>query len=135
MEKKEMDAGQLYGRGIAFPPHIGPDGKWAYSEGPDNIRDSIKIILFTEFNERLMLGSFGAGLRSFLFEPNTVSTHRMIQERVKNALALWEPRIAVQSIEVEIDANDGQRAIITIEYTLVSTQVAGQVSMAVDLTG
>ena len=29
-----------------------------------------------------MLPSFGAGLRSFLFEPNIPATHRLIEERI-----------------------------------------------------
>ena len=43
-----MDGGQLYGRGMSFPPRVGPDGRIAWSEGETNIRESIQIILLTE---------------------------------------------------------------------------------------
>src|SRR5207244_5141326 len=69
-----MDGGQLYGRGMAFPPRVGPDGRVAWSEGEVNIREAIQIILKTEERERLNLPAFGGGLRKFLFEPNTVTT-------------------------------------------------------------
>ena len=42
-----MDSGKLLGRGIAFPPHLGPEGRWSWSSGPDNIRDAIEVILLT----------------------------------------------------------------------------------------
>lgn len=128
-----MDTGRLLGRSIAFPPRIGPDGRWAWSAGDANIRESIRIILLTETGERLMLETFGAGLRQFLFEPNTASTRRLIQQRVTDALALWEPRIAIQQVRVEEDPADQQAAIVTIEYRLVSTQAAGREAFAVRL--
>jgi phage baseplate assembly protein W len=73
-----MDKGRLFGRGISFPPRVGPDGRVVWSEGETNIRESIQVILLTEQNERLMLPDFGGGLGMFLFEPNAVATRRQI---------------------------------------------------------
>ena len=39
-----LDPGQLLGRGIAFPPRVGPDGRIAWSAGEDNIRDAIREV-------------------------------------------------------------------------------------------
>jgi phage baseplate assembly protein W len=128
-----MDGGQLYGRGMAFPPHVGPDGRMAWSEGDVNIREAIQIILETEPKERINMPSFGGGLREFLFEPNTVATRFRIQDRITKALAFWEPRITVTSVTVEADPSDDQSAIATIEYRLVATQVSGTVSLRVKL--
>lgn len=130
-----MDVGQLFGRGIAFPPRIGADGRMAWSEGPQNIRESIQIILQTEVKERLMLPSFGAGLGRFLFEPNTTASRRLIREQVENALRLWEPRIRLQAVNVEADTNDPQQVIITLEYGLVSTGAAERLALTVNLGG
>src|SRR5215472_944409 len=101
-----MDQGRIFGRGIAFPPRIGGDGRWQWSEGENNVRDSIRIILQTEQRERLMLARFGGGLRSFLFEPNTVATRHQIGERISRALAQWEPRLTVEDVTVEADRLD-----------------------------
>ena len=49
------------------------------------------------------------------------------------ALARWEPRVAVQSIEVEPDPADPQAAIATITYRLVATQSVERVSLTVTL--
>src|SRR5881394_3920291 len=101
-----MDVGGILGRGISFPPRVGADGRIAWSEGEDNIRDAIRIILGTERNERLRLPEFGAGLERYLFEPNTVATRHQLQERILRALAAWEPRIAVESVDVDEDPDD-----------------------------
>jgi phage baseplate assembly protein W len=128
-----IDAGQLLGRGIAFPPRLGADGRVAFSEGDENIRDSIRVILQTDRGERLRLGQFGAGLNRMLFEPNVVATHRQLQERIVNALAAWEPRIAVEAVTVEPDPRDAGAAIATIHYTLVATQAGGQLTVGLEL--
>ncbi|HYT65467.1 MAG TPA: GPW/gp25 family protein [Vicinamibacterales bacterium] len=130
-----MDAGRIYGRGIAFPPHVAADGRMAWSEGETNIREAIEIILKTEERERLNLPTFGAGLRKFLFEPNTVSTRHQIADRIQRALQLWEPRITVSTVNVEEDAVDPQSAVATIHYQLVATRAAGDVSVRVALAG
>lgn len=128
-----MDKGLLFGRGISFPPRVGPDGRVVRSEGETNIRESIRVILLTEQNERLMLPDFGGGLGLFLFEPNTVATRRQIQERIVSALTRWEQRIVIQSVDVEADPTDPQAAIATISYKLVATQAQERVSLNVTL--
>jgi phage baseplate assembly protein W len=130
-----MDTGRVLGRGIAFPPQVGPDGRVSWSAGETNIRESITIILRTERRERLRLPEFGGGLSLFLFEPNTVSTRRLIQDRITKEIALWEPRIVVETVTVEPDPNDRQVAIATITYRLVATQVRERVSLTVPLAG
>ena len=59
-----MDEGQIYGRGLAFPPHVGADGRLAWSDGEANIREGIEIVLKTEEKERINLPAFGAGATS-----------------------------------------------------------------------
>ncbi|MBO0792917.1 MAG: GPW/gp25 family protein [Ktedonobacteraceae bacterium] len=130
-----VDAGKLFGRGIGFPPRIGPDGRIAWSEGEDNVREAIRIILLTDPGERLMLPDFGGNLGRFLFEPNTVTTRHLISERINRALTQWEPRILVESVDVEPDPDDPQAAIATIIYKLVTTQARERVSLNVTLNG
>lgn len=125
--------GSLFGRGISFPPRVDANGQVAWSEGTQNIREAIQVILLTEIGERLMLTDFGAGLKHFLFEPNTVETRRLIEERITQALEQWEPRIKLQEINVAEDANDPQQAIATINYKLIATQQTESVSVQLNL--
>jgi phage baseplate assembly protein W len=130
-----IDAGKIFGRGIGFPPRVGPDGRIAWSEGETNVREAIRIILMTEQRERLRLPEFGGGLSSYLFEPNTVTTRHLIQDRIATALEQWEPRIRVESIAVEPDATDPQSATATITYKLVATQARESLRLSVTLGG
>lgn len=130
-----MDAGQLYGKGIGFPPRIGGDGRVVWSSGEANVRESIRIILMTEPGERLRLPGFGGGLRGFLFEPNTLSTRHLISERIKKVLTDWEPRIRIESVSVDTVADDQQSAVATVIYKLIATQVQEQVSLNIQFIG
>ena len=128
-----MNAGQLFGRGISFPPRVGPDGRVAWSEGETNVRESIRVILMTEQPERLRNPKFGGSLGRFLFEANTVSTRRLIEDRITRELNQWEPRIQVESVNVDPDPVDPQGAIATITYKLVATEATERISVGVSL--
>ncbi|WP_437716980.1 GPW/gp25 family protein [Sorangium sp. So ce448] len=130
-----MDAGKLYGRGISFPPRVGEDGRVAWSAGEENIRDAIRVILLTEPGERLLRPDFGAGLRRFLFEPNTVTTRRAIEDAITVALKDWEARIAVESVTVEEEPDDPRAVLATVTYRLVATSAVERVSLSVGVAG
>jgi phage baseplate assembly protein W len=129
------DGGRLLGRGISFPPRVGSDGRVAWSEGEANVEDAIRVILQTDRNERLRLPEFGAGLKRYLFEPNTVATRHQLEGRILRALAAWEPRIVVDTVDVDEDPDDPEGAIATIRYKLVATQAPQRLTLAVTLAG
>ena len=130
-----MDNRRIFGQGMAFPPRVGPDGRMAWSVGETNVHESIRIILSTDPGERLRLPAFGAGLRRFLFEPNTLATHTLIKQAIGEALKRWEPRIQLESVEVVADDLDTETAIATLTYRLVATQVQERLSVAVSVQG
>lgn len=129
-----LDEGRGLGKGISFPPRIGPDGRFAWSTGSQNVRECVRVILLTELEERVMLPEFGGGLKSFLFQPNVLATHRVMQDRVESALARWEPRLEVEEVSVEPDPADIDAALVTVRYRLVATEQAEGVTVAVRLT-
>lgn len=123
--------GALLGRGIAFPPRVGADGRVRWSEGEANIREGIELVLRTDRNSRLRLPEFGGGLSRYLFEPNTPATHHSLADSIRRALDAWEPRIAVQAVEVVEDPSDREAAVATVLYKLVATQSTERVSLSV----
>jgi len=127
------NAGKVFGRGISFPPRVGADGRVAWSEGETNVRESIRVILLTEQPERLRTPNFGGSLGRYLFEPNTVATRRSIQDRITKELAQWEPRIRVESVNVDADKDDPTAAVAVITYKLIATQTVERVSLSVTL--
>lgn len=122
-----------FGKSLGFPPRIGSDGRMRWSEGETNIRESIRVVLSTDKDERIALPDFGAGLMRFLFEPNTTATHARITDSIVTALARWEPRIAVESVDVAEDPDDGASAIATISYRLVATGARESTSVSVPI--
>lgn len=134
-EKIMTREGDLYGRSMSFPPRVDANGRFAWSEGTRNVHESIKIILLTEAGERLMLPEFGAGLKRFLYEPNTVATRHLIEEQITRSLEQWEPRIQIQEVNVEADPSDDRKAIATLRYNLVATQQTESVTLHVALGG
>jgi Bacteriophage baseplate protein W len=130
-----MDAGALIGRGMSFPPRVGPDGRIAWSQGEANVRESIQVILSTERLERVMLPDFGGGLGAYLFEPNSAATRHRLAEAIAAALADWEPRIAVEGVAVDEDPADPQSVVAAISYRLVATQARERLRLALTLAG
>ena len=125
----------IFGQGLSFPPRVGADGRLAWSEGEENVRESIRVILLTELGERLLRPDFGCGLRRFLFEPNTVTTRALIREAIANAIKAREPRVAVEAVTVESDAEDARLVAVEILFRLVATQAAGRVGLTLQLEG
>jgi uncharacterized protein len=122
-----------FGKGMAFPPRVGANGRVVWSEGEANIREAIGVILKTSKRERVRLADFGAGLGRFLFEPNNAATHARISREIDAALRQWEPRIALEHVEVVADAADLEVALATITYRLVATGAAERIAVSVPL--
>ena len=122
-----------FGKSLGFPPRIGSDGRMRWSEGETNIRESIRVVLSTDKEERIALPDFGAGLLRFLFEPNTTATHARIADAIANALSRWEPRLTVESVDVVEDPDDSASAVATIGYRLVATGARESTSVSVPI--
>jgi len=125
----------LFGEGLSFPPRVGADGRLAWSAGDENVRESIRVILLTEPGERVMRGEFGCGLKRFLFEPNTATTRQLIRERVTRAIGRWEPRVAVEAVEVEPDGSDPRVVNVQISFRLVASGALARMGLTLQLEG
>ena len=123
----------IFGRSMSFPPRVGADGRFVWSDGEQNIRESITVILKTEPAERVGVTDFGAGLGRFLFEPNNVATHARVRDAIQRALETWEQRIDVDAVDVAADPIDPELAIATITYRLVATSDRERFSLSIPL--
>jgi uncharacterized protein len=123
------------GTGVAFP--FVPDpvtGSLGWSSGAALVRQSIRLILETGLTERVMRPTFGAGLRSYLMDPNTPATRAQIALDVQAALQAWEPRITVTSVDVA-PGDDPAEAVITVEYVHVRDLSPGSFTATVPTSG
>ncbi|MFT3971745.1 MAG: GPW/gp25 family protein [Micropruina sp.] len=92
------------GTGVRLPflPAAG-DGSLDWLGGLDLIRQSVSTILDTEPGERIMLPSFGCGLRRYLMAPNNTTTRTAMAADIRAALETWEPRIQLTNVAVTPD--------------------------------
>ena len=91
-------------------------GKLRWASYDDKVEQAIGIILLTGKGERVMLPQFGAGLRNYVFEPNSPATHRGLEREVRAALIDWEPRINLTSVTAR--AGD-QTNLVLIEIDFI----------------
>ncbi len=113
------------GQGLAIP--LLPDRvtrSLPVVAGADKVAQAIIIILETEPGERLMRPDFGAGLRRYLMQPNTVATRKLLQREVEAALTRWEPRITLRRVEVSA-GEDPALVLIAIDYVHQRDQSPG----------
>jgi hypothetical protein len=107
------------GIGWAFP--VKPaGGRLRFAKYEDDVEQAIQIILLTSRGERVMLPEFGAGLRDFVFEPNSTPTRARIAEVVRKALVDWEPRINLERVEVTA-GDENNVVLIHIDYVVRAT--------------
>lgn len=98
------------------PPESGTGHQgFALIEGLELVRQSIATILDTEPGERIMLPTFGCGLRRYLMEPNTLTTRTAMRQDITSALEQWEPRIRLTNVAVTPD-EDPSLVWIEISY-------------------
>lgn len=108
------------GIGWSFP--VKPvGGRLQFARYEEDIEQAIQIILLTARQERPMVPEFGAGMRNFVFEPNSARTHRAIEEAVRKSLIDWEPRINLERVEVTPDQQEPNRLLIHVDYVARAT--------------
>ena len=97
-----MNAEELYGRGLSFPLQLGPTGGISESAGVRKVEEAIRIILGTQYGERVMRPTFGCNLRSLVFAPNNTATANLARYYVEEGLKQWEPRtLTIRSYAAE----------------------------------
>jgi phage baseplate assembly protein W len=111
------------GVGWAFP--VKPlAGRLRYARYEDDIEQAIQIVLLTSYGERVMLQEFGAGMRNYVFEPNSAATRARIGETVRKALLDWEPRITLERVEVTPGEEAPNLVLIHVDYVVRATNTA-----------
>ena len=110
------------GRGWSFPPAFYAGGAdVAMVSGEQDISQSLKIILSTSLNERIMHADFGCELSQYLFEEIDQSMVNGLRGVVSDAILNHEPRIRVEEIEIRDSAAESGLLIISIDYLVRST--------------
>ncbi|MDO7854086.1 GPW/gp25 family protein [Hymenobacter convexus] len=107
------------GRGWGFPPRFFASGaEVEMVAGPDDIRESLHVLLHTALGERPMAASYGCDLLQFMFEE--VDQHLMtgLREVISQAILLHESRIVLDGVEVQRSRTDAGLLLVDIAYTV-----------------
>lgn len=110
---------EFLGRGWKFPIEIGHDGAFTLSQGNEDIQEAILMILKTAKGERPMEPEFGCNIHAYVFEVINQSTIMRMQEEIRIALLLYEPRIEV--LEISHEYKESGMLLFTIDYRVIST--------------
>jgi phage baseplate assembly protein W len=83
------------------------------------VKQSVLNILLTNKGERPFLPTFGANIRSHLFENIDSVTSSLIEEDITFALRNFEPRVRVLSVNVE-EQPERNAVNITLDVEIIS---------------
>jgi phage baseplate assembly protein W len=119
--------------GWPFLPRPDADGRIAFPNLAESIRQNLQVILSTRPGEQLMRPGYGAGLVDFIGQSDTTTTRKEIYDRVLEGIGRWETRIDVS--RVDIDALPGRSGQLRVEvaYTIRRTGEGRALGLNLDL--
>jgi len=116
-----LPARNLYGPILPRDEGLPNPQTWNYNLDADLrvLASNIKMLLITAKGERIMSPDYGTNLKRIIFELNVASVEGILQQEIAQAVARWEPRVTLQSLVVERDAN---RRLVTVRAVFLSRQ-------------
>jgi len=110
------------GIGWSFPPAFdSPQSTVVMVTEEEDVMQSLRILLGTRPGERVMQPGFGCNLDIMLFEPITTTLIAFVKELIQTAILYYEPRIELDSININtVEVHDGL-ILIELNYTIRST--------------
>ena len=112
---------EFIGKGWQFPILPGPTGGLGWSDGDDNVEQSLRLLLLTRIGERVMRGGFGSRLGDLVFRPGSAQNLRAIEREVSRVILASEPRAEVLGVTAEADTVDATRIIVSLSYRVRRT--------------
>jgi len=99
---------------------------------------AIKTSIITLFNtlpgQNLLNPDYGLNLMQFLFLPASNTVGRSIGERILKNITIYEPRVKVQNIDVQVNP-DEQMYTITLSMLMPSLNKTVKIDGTLDKTG
>jgi phage baseplate assembly protein W len=89
----------------------------------DEIKQSVKTILLTNYGERKFREDVAGNLNSLLFELLDPITLIKLQRSIAYALNAYEPRITVTDIQIDTQNMNKNELGVTIYYVINNSQV------------
>jgi hypothetical protein len=91
----------------------------ALKSNEESIKESLKNLILTDRGERLFQPNLGSDVRASLFENATPVTLKILEERVKDVINNFEPRVSL--IDVDVTSLYGDNKVKVIIYFYVKS--------------
>lgn len=101
------------GSGWSFPPRFS-GGEVEVTGGQQSITESLRIIVGTQMGQRLMRPEFGCGMDGEVFGLMNTSRITWIENVVRRAILLHEPRVDAREVNVISDGPEGRLTVEVI---------------------
>ncbi len=106
-------------KGWKFPVQLDEvTGKIKTVEDNENIKQSIKIILDTQKEERKIVPSFGSNIRSYMFEVVDPIFISDIKRSVSSSIEIWQEHI--DDLNVSVKASNGSVAKVEVNIDYIT---------------
>jgi phage baseplate assembly protein W len=113
------DNKSFLGVGWKFPPTFNKrSGSVILVSEEEDILESLEILLSTRKGERNMLPDFGCNLHHMAFETMNGNTINQLQNMIIDAIREFEPRITLDSIDIDTGKQLDGFINIIINYTI-----------------
>jgi len=115
---------------IPFDLTINEFGDLVVLEDTDAIKQSMQTIVLTKIGTKVRYQNpiFGSATANLLFEKLNPFTLSNLEEEVQFAIENWEPRISIDSINIDTDV--GQHEIkVSITYSIISLNITEQITI------
>lgn len=113
---------------LSYKPSLNQLGDVTKVINTDAIRQSIETIVYTVPGSRLFEPQFGIGIERYLFEEFSPATGQAIGKAIETGLSKYEPRIALQSVEVSLLEADLSYNIV-VQYVIIDTQTTDAITV------
>lgn len=106
---------------LSYKPQLNQLGDVTKLVNMNSIKQAIKTIVLTPPGSRLFEPSFGCGVGGYMFELLDSDTSSKLQKLIKNSIAIYEDRVLVDSVKVDIDP-DKHELNVDITYLIKELQ-------------
>lgn len=84
----------------------------------NSIKQSLKLLLFTNIGERLFQPDVGSKIYGLLFEPIDPITTEVLKKTIQNTIETYEPRVRLEGVDV-IPQYDENSYEVSIYFSVI----------------
>jgi len=100
---------------------VRPSGELFKKTDAAAVKQSVKNLLLTNYFEKPFQPLFGGNLRELLFDLADEDAEEDVEERVKNAIGVFEPRAQLLNV-IAVSTPDRNSIKVTVEFRIINTQ-------------